>query len=95
MEGRRQPGSGNTPWAKEDVVTEHFLIQHKEVQAGTKSHSLKMAELQELRRNAIDAGKQPIYMIDVVDHDRSYFLVTEEMFQHIKDEMDPYDEDRL
>lgn len=57
------PASGATPWAKEDMETDVFLIQHKQIMTAA-SHSVKVADLEELRRNAIDKGKRPMYMIE-------------------------------
>lgn len=72
------PGSGSTPWAKEDYETEYYLFQHKFVLPATKSHSIKMSDLEELRRNAIDRDKKPCYVIE--HNDRRWFLVSEEDF---------------
>lgn len=87
MGGRQQPASGATPWAKEDIITPKFLVQHKEVQPGTKSHTIKWDEIKQLRRNAIDADRLPVYVIDVLDHKRRYFLVPDHLFQIIEEEL--------
>lgn len=71
------PASGATPWAKEDMKTDLFLIQHKEIQTA-KSHNVKVAELEGLRRNAIDEGLRPLYMIDTPQ--RRWIMIEESLF---------------
>lgn len=62
-----------------------FLIQHKEVQKGTKSHSLNMAALEELRRNAIDEGRDPMYMIDNQNSGRSWVMIEEWILTELRE----------
>lgn len=51
--------------------TEEYLIQHKDV---TKTHTIKVTELEELRRNAIDEELSPMYVIDTPK--RKWVMVT-------------------
>lgn len=78
---RRQPNSGATPWAKEDMKDEYFLYQHKEIFTA-KSHSVKIADLEELRHNAIDEGLDPCY---VIEYDgKRWYMVSEKDFVELK-----------
>lgn len=72
--------SGATPWAKEDMKDEHFLYQHKQM---TKTHTVKKADLEELRRNAIDEELDPCYIIEY--EGRRWFMVDQEMWDHLWD----------
>lgn len=60
--GQRVSGSGSTPWAKEDISTETFLIQHKHTDG--KSISVTKKALDELRQNSIDKGKEPLLILE-------------------------------
>lgn len=76
LKGKRVSGSGATPWAKEDIVTDQFLVQHKSTSKA--SHSIKKEDLENLRRNAIDVDKKPLY---VVDFDKKrYYIIGEHLF---------------
>lgn len=60
-----------------------FLYQHKEVQEGTKSHSIKMADLEKLRHHAIDDAREPCYMIDDMNSGKSWYMMEEFMFNEL------------
>lgn len=72
--GRRVPGSGNTPWAKEDISTENYLIQHKHTDG--KSISVTYKALEDLRCNAIDTEKEPLM---ILEYDRTNFYILNEV----------------
>lgn len=79
FEAKAQPASGATPWAKEDMKSDHFLFQHKEVRKGTQSHSVKRKDFRELHRNAVDEGLEPAYVIDF-EGEREWVCVPKEVF---------------
>lgn len=59
-------------------MDDNYLYQHKQMLPGTKSHGVKKAELEELRRNAIDEEKKPAYIIEY--DGRRWYLILEEDF---------------
>lgn len=76
MGGTRVSGSGNTPWAKEDIKTDTYLVQHKWTEG--KSISVTKKSLFELRDNAIDAEKEPLYILDY--NGVRYYILQEYQF---------------
>lgn len=62
-----QPLSGAGWIRKEDGEDEHFLYQLKSTQAD--SRAIKLAELEELFRHALGAGKIPVFVLDFVPQD--------------------------
>lgn len=79
--GRRVARSGGTPWAKEDIRTESFLIQHKDVQEQS-GHRVSFEELEAGRKNAIEEGKDYTYCIRTPT--RRWFLIEERLFDELK-----------
>src|SRR5678809_460030 len=78
--GKRVAGSGSTPWAKEDVRTDHWLIQHKHTDGA--SIAVKGRDLINLRNNAIDAGLNPVMMLEYGR--TNYYVIDEEMFRELE-----------
>lgn len=76
FDSEAQPGSGATPWAKEDLKGLHFLSQHKHTKKN--SHRIVKEDLQELERNAIDEGKEGAYIIDFDGEE--YVTITKRLF---------------
>jgi hypothetical protein len=66
--GKRQPGSGNKPQAKEDVIGtgkySEFLIQAKNNSGKTK-FTVLLKDLQALRKNSSAIGKTGILIFNV------------------------------
>lgn len=61
IQGRLQPGSGATPWAKADVKSSTLLVERKDT-AGT-HYSLKAAELWKIRQQAVLADRLPVFIV--------------------------------
>lgn len=79
-----QPGSGSRYQQKEDVVGEgqyaNLLIQTKNV-SGQASHSLKLEDLVNLRRNSSQVGKTGVYIINYGDK-KEYVVMRLEDFNY-------------
>jgi hypothetical protein len=72
--GSRSPGSGNGHSRKNDVRNEHLLIENK-LTRGLRSITLKVADLELLRRNASVEGRVPVLQFDLAG--RSYVVLHE------------------
>jgi len=81
MQGKPVPASGATPWAKEDLTTDLWLVQHK--QMGGKSHTLHIDSLRQLRRHAIQVDKRPLYMLEHDEGD-SFYIINKEQFNDLE-----------
>lgn len=62
---------------------ENFLYQHKQMMPGTKSHTVKREDLENLRHHAIDDDKQPCYIIEY--DDRRWYMILEDVFNELTD----------
>lgn len=80
------PASGALPWFKEDIRDDTFLYQHKEVLPDTKSHTIKMRDLDLLRQHAIDEEREPVYIIE--HKGRRWMMVEENIFNIAKAALD-------
>lgn len=78
--GKRVAGSGSTPWAKEDIRTDKWLIQHKHTDGA--SISLTKIALENLARNAIDAEREPLMMLEYGR--TNYYVIEEHLFHELK-----------
>lgn len=58
-----QPGSGAFPLYKEDIETDEFLIQVKHTTK--KSYTVKLEDLNALRKNAAKVGKIPMLYLSI------------------------------
>jgi len=58
-----QPASGALPFYKEDIETDEFLIQVKHTTK--KSYTVKLEDLNALRRNAAKVGKIPMLYLSI------------------------------
>ena len=58
-----QPASGALPLYKEDIETDEFLIQVKHTTK--KSYTVKLEDLNTLRRNAAKVGKIPMLYLSI------------------------------
>lgn len=66
--GRRNAGSGNTPWKKNDVrVDRDYLIEYK--RTDRKSITIKLEDLETCRTNALLEGRQPLFGIEIGGRD--------------------------
>lgn len=66
--GRRNAGSGNTPWKKNDVrVDNDYLIEYK--RTDKKSITIQGSDLEELRTNALLEGRTPLMGIELLGRD--------------------------
>lgn len=59
--GRRQPGSGNTPYARHDVRTEDAL---EELKFRANSYTIKAKDWIKFRNRAITEGREPRLILD-------------------------------
>jgi Holliday junction resolvase len=79
--GRRTPGSGNTPWRKNDVrVDRNYLIEYK--RTDRKSITIKLEDLEALRTNAYLEGRNPLFGIEIGGRD--WTLVESTEFERIR-----------
>ncbi len=58
-----QPASGALPFYKEDIEFGDFLIQVKHTTK--KSYTVKLDDLNALRRNAVKVGKHPMLVLSI------------------------------
>lgn len=65
----------------------HFLVQHK--QAGKRYHRVDQEELKQLRSDAIQLDKSPLYMIEFDEGDR-YYLIDQIDFDVLNHYMNDY-----
>lgn len=63
FKGRRQPGSGNTPFAKGDVKTEKYLISNKSTDKN--QFPLKRSDWAEIEGQALREGREPLMMVTI------------------------------
>lgn len=78
-------GSGNGWLHKNDSRTERLLIENKTV-AGNKQITIKMADLEDLRRNAARKGREPVLAFELDGRDYGivpwyYIEAAEEAFE--------------
>jgi len=79
-----QPGSGNTPFYKEDLQPGEYLVQVKS--SGKKQHTVKKEDLQALRVNAAKIGKYPMYLFEIDGEIWSAVPVSNEMLEKLRGE---------
>lgn len=72
--GRTVVGSGSSWRAPGDVKSDTHLLEHKYTDKS--SFSLKLADLEQARSDAIKAGKEPAMIIEFASAGRRY-LITE------------------
>ena len=75
-EGQLQPGSGNTKFKKNDVVTNNEMISVKQTEK--ESYSIKLKDLNILKRQAMIEGKKPHKVIQFCGITHSRFVVLPE-----------------
>lgn len=75
--GSRNAGSGSGWLRKNDVRSEHFLIENK-LTTGTKSYTIKSQDLRELETRAIIEDRMPILQFDL--NNKSYVVLLEDDF---------------
>lgn len=82
--GRVQPASGALPVLalKRDVSTKHLLVEDKTTLKG--SYSIKKADWEKLRAQAILQGKKPVYSVNFEQEPpRRVFVIDEALFVHL------------
>ena len=81
--GRTQPGSGSVPHYKRDVVTPKLLIEMKTTLSGSKVTDLFRVEFKDmefLRKQALEQGKMPVYLVEFCGED-GFVLIPSEEFE--------------
>lgn len=73
VNGKRQPASGATTFAKGDVKCPDWLIERKDT--SNKSYSLKISTLETIRLQAIEQDKNPVLQIKFLEHDTSFAII--------------------
>jgi uncharacterized membrane protein len=81
--GRRTPGSGNTPFWKNDVRTDDLSFELKVT--GKKQYILKAGELEQGERHAILDGRDFAFGIEM--NDRNWIVISENDFATYRDAM--------
>jgi hypothetical protein len=74
--GRRTPGSGNTPFWKNDVRTDDLSFEMK--WTGKKQYTLKASELEEGERHALLDGRDFVFGIEM--NGRNWIVISEDDF---------------
>ena len=72
--GRVQAGSGSSWSAPREIVTDEAMIQHKYTDA--KGYRLDSAEWEEIRTDALQAGREPAMIVEFTRTGRR-LLITE------------------
>lgn len=80
--GSRNAGSGSGWLRKNDVRSEHFLIENK-LTTGSKSYTVKSVDLRELETRATLEDRMPILQFDL--NNKSYVILLENDFLEIID----------
>lgn len=83
LNAKRIIASGATPWEKQDLKDDYFLYQHKET--SLEGHRIELKELKQLRLDAIDEYRRPIYVIDYKKDNKRYFLIDEDTYNELKE----------
>ena len=84
--GSRTVNSGSKWYSKNDVRSEHLLIENK-LTENTKSYTIKFKDLDELRQRAILDDRLPVLQFDLGG--RNFVVLTEEDFLAIlNDQLD-------
>ena len=78
--GRRQPASGSKPWAKADIKSEHVLVEEK--LTTLKSYSLRLSDLDTLRRQAALEDRVPVFKI--VFDSRAVAVIDWQLFMELQ-----------
>lgn len=76
--GRRTPGSGNQWHTKGDVISRDFMGEDKTTKHS--SFSLKLDDLKKLERNALAAGRTPVFSVNFCGTNR-FIILREEDFR--------------
>jgi Holliday junction resolvase len=89
VNGRRQPGSGASDYAKGDVKASNFLIECK--MTGKASIRVTGHWLAKITKEAMAAGKEPALAIEIAGHDdpvleRDWVMVPMSVFKRFADE---------
>ena len=63
INGKRQPASGATPFAKGDIKTSDCLIEVK--QTGKSHYSVSLKILHKIRKEALEERRIPILLLDI------------------------------
>lgn len=79
--GSRTAASGAFWSRKGDVRSETYLVEHKYTAA--KSYSLKISELEKIRKEALLVGRIPMFCLSLGD--RNYVLLLEDDFLELDD----------
>jgi len=80
--GSRNAGSGSGWLRKNDVRSEHFLIENK-LTNNAKSYSVKHTDLRDLHQRAVIEDRIPVLQFDLGG--RSYVIITEDDFMEFLD----------
>ena len=83
--GRRQPFSGGSYMAKEDVIGEgrwkRFLFQTKN-HAGKESYTLKLEDLRNLKLNSSRIGRVGVFLINFGEQNE-YVILRKKDWEHL------------
>ena len=84
--GTRNAGSGNQPLRKNDVrVGRDYLIEYKTTM-GKKQITIKLSDLEDVRRNAILEGREALFGIELGGRD--YIICEAHIFEaHQEDQL--------
>jgi len=87
--GKRQPGSGSNWTTKEDLLGEgpfsDFMLQAKNA-SGQKSYTLKLEDLQILRKHASTLGRTGIMFINFGEN-KEFVVMRRKDFDHLLGDM--------
>lgn len=79
--GEVQPCSGRLPFAKGDISTKDFLIEHKHTRGS--QYIVKLLTLEKIAQEAGAVGKQPAIMIEFSDFKEKWVIVKEAIFKNL------------
>ena len=65
------------------MTNSSFLFQHK--QTGKKYHRISLAELDQLRSDAIQEDKVPIYMVEFDGYPHPFYIIGQSQFTDLED----------
>lgn len=83
---RRRRGSGSSWYAKGDVISSLFLIEGKDKAKPSKQRTIHKETFDKIKREAIDEGKIPVYVVGFGDG-RDFMILEDIDFYHIVDRM--------
>lgn len=64
---------------KGDVLCEHVLVETK--YTDKKQFTLKIAELEKIEREALAAGRMPVFAVEFSEHEKEYMVLRASDFE--------------